>query len=117
MRLSPADSHALACELQLDYATTPICLACLTFVSFPLDLGDEERARRKSAALSSHFWEDGLADATRRSLERACERGVDRAAEAMREIERLGARSELVAAVILRLAHAQVEEMRARWRG
>jgi hypothetical protein len=32
----------------------------------------------------------------------------------MREIDGLGARSEVVAAIILQLARAQVEEMRAR---
>ena len=115
MRFSHADARALASVLEVDYRTVPICLACLTFVSFPLDLGDEEKAGREAVALGPHFWEDGLADAVWASLEQACERRVDRAAEAIRELERLGPRSELVAAIVLRLAHAQVEEMRARW--
>ena len=115
MRLSQADARALASELELNYRAAPICLACLTFVSFPLDLGDEEKARRESVALSPHFWDDGLGGAVWAALEQACERGIDRAAEAMRELERLGSRSAIVAAAVMRLAHAQVEEMRARW--
>ena len=113
MRLSLAEAQILASELDLDYGAVPICLACLTFVSFPLDLGREREARAEAAALRLDFWAEGLADPTRRALERACERGIDRAAEAMREIDHLGARSEIVTAIILRLAHAQVDEMRA----
>lgn len=114
MRLSAADAHVLASRLELDYATGPICLACLTFVSFPLDLGEELKARREAAALAPHFWEEGLEGSLRSALERASERGVERAAEAMRELDRLGPRSELVTAVVLQLANSQVEEMRAR---
>jgi hypothetical protein len=100
--------------LEIDYATVPICLACLTLVSFPLDLGRDAEARREAAELRRHLWEDGLAEPTRLALERACERAVDRAAEAMREIDRIGARSAVVTAIILQLAYAQVDEMRAR---
>jgi len=115
VRLSDADAQLLVSELVLDYATVPICLACLTFVSFPLDLGEEAEARSQARDLRSHLWEDGLAEVTQLALEQACERGVERAAEAMRELDRSGPRSELVTAVILRLAHAQVREMRS-WR-
>lgn len=114
MRLSAADAHVLASQLELDYATMPICLACLTFVSFPLDLGEERKARREAAALAQDFLEEGLEGSLRSALERARERGVDRAAEAMRELDRLGPRSELVTAVVLQLAYAQVDEIRAR---
>jgi hypothetical protein len=114
VRLSPADAHVLASELALDYATVPICLACLTFVSFPLDLGRLREARREAVQFAPHFWEEGLADSTRHPLEQACERGVERAAEAIRELDRVGARSELVTAIVLQLAHAQVDELRTR---
>jgi hypothetical protein len=92
----------------------PICLACLTVVSFPLDLGEERKARHEAAALAPHFWEEGLAESLRSALERAQDAGVDRAAEAIRELDDLGARPEVVTAVVLRLAGAQVDEMRAR---
>jgi hypothetical protein len=113
MRLSPADAHALASQLDLDYRSVPICLACLTFVSFPLDQGRDRKARREALAFAPHFWEEGLAAPTRIALEEACDRGIDRAAEATRELELLGPRSEIVTAIVLRLAAAQVDEMRA----
>ncbi len=114
VRLSPADAQALAAQLELDYETVPICLACLTFVSFPLDLGDERRARRKALTVAPWLWEEGLEAPIRLALARAGERRVDRAAEALAEVEELGPRSEVVVAAVLRLARAQVEEMRSR---
>ena len=119
MRLSRADAAALAARLDLDYETVPICLACLTFVSFPLDLGHEREARRAIVTHARHLWEEGLEQPAREALARAQERGVDRAAEGIRDVDALGARSEVVRAIVRRRAEAQVEEMRARrpgWR-
>jgi hypothetical protein len=115
MRLSPADAAAVAAELDLDIETVPICLACLTFVSFPLDLGNEREAVRAIRELAPDFWEEGLETPTREALEQARARGVERAAEAVRDVERLGARSEVVRAVVRRLAEEQLEQMRNRW--
>lgn len=114
MRFSPADAEALVAELEVDYATWPVCLACLTFVSFPLDRGDEQEVRRATRQFAPWLWDDGLDAPIRRELARAAAAGVDRAAEALREVAAVGARSEVVRAVVLRLAWAQVEEMRER---
>ena len=35
-------------RLELDVMTAGICLPCLTFVAFPLDSGDERKARREA---------------------------------------------------------------------
>jgi hypothetical protein len=113
VRLSPADAHILVSQLELDYATVPICLACLTFVSFPLDLGDARKARREAVSFVPDLWGEGLAGALRTALERAQEAGMERAEEAIGELGELGPRSEVVTEAILRLAAAQVEEMRA----
>ena len=112
MRLSRADAQILASELELDYQTVPICLACLTFVSFPLDLGQDRKARREAVAMAPVLWDEGLADTARAALEEARERGLDRAAEAVDEVGRLGPRSEVVIEIVMRLAAAQVDEMR-----
>lgn len=115
MRLSRADAQILASQLELDYETVPICFACLTFVSFPLDLGQDRKARRAAVDMAPVLWDEGLADPARATLEEARERGFDRAAEAVDEVGRLGPRSEVVAEIVMRLAAAQVEEMRV-WR-
>ena len=113
MRLSAADAHLLASQLELDYETVPICRACLTFVSFPLDRGDARKARREAVSFGPDLWEEGLEGALWTALAHAREGGVERAEEAIRELDDLGARSELVTAAVLRLAAAQVDELRA----
>jgi hypothetical protein len=114
MRFSRADATALVAELDVDYHTWPVCLACLTVVSFPLDSGDERRARRAAITMAPDLWADGLDVPTMLELQRARDRGIERAAEAIRDVEQFGSRSEVVRAVVYRLAEAQVEEMRTR---
>ena len=97
----------------MDYATVPICLACLTFVSFPLDLGHVRKARREAVSFAPDLWEEGLEEPLRTALDHAQAAGVERAEEAIRELDDLGPRSAVVTEAILRLAAAQVEEMRA----
>ena len=81
----------LAAELDLDVYEVGICHACLSFVSFPLDDGDE----RKTAAAVRRFgpilWEEGLAEPLRAALERAQCRGIVGAETAIAEVESFGA--------------------------
>lgn len=114
MRFSRADATALAAELDVDYDSWPVCLACLTFVSFPLDLGDERKARREAITFAPWLWDEGLDLLVGLELQRAQHAGVERAGEAIRDVEEYGPRSEVVRAIVWRLAEAQVDEMRAR---
>jgi hypothetical protein len=51
-----ADTLAAQLELSLD----GVCLACLSFVSFAVDRGDEREIRRQLYAMTPDPWADGL---------------------------------------------------------
>ena len=50
----------LAARLELDLDDTPICLACLSFVSLPLGSGDEREARSWTRRMTYDIWHEGL---------------------------------------------------------
>ena len=91
-----------------------VCLPCLTFVAFPLDLGDEREARQEARRLTPELWEDGLELTTVLALETARRDGVEGAGEALDEVNRLGHRSVVAEAIVWRLAELMVEDMRRR---
>jgi hypothetical protein len=94
----------LAAELDLDVYEVGICHACLSFVSFPLDAGDERETARAIREFAPILWEEGLALPLRAALERARRRGVAGADVAIEDIARRGARASIVTAAIRRLA-------------
>jgi hypothetical protein len=94
----------LALGLDLDVYELGICLACLSFVSFPLADGDEREVKRAIREFAPILWEEGLAEPVRAALERAGERGVSGAEEAILEVEHLGPTGHVVAAIVRRLA-------------
>jgi hypothetical protein len=89
-------------ELHLD--ELDICLACLSFVSFPLASGDDREVRRALAYITPHIWEEGLALPVVAALERARRAGVPHAGAALADIDALGSRSRVVREIVLRLA-------------
>ena len=93
-----------------------MCLPCLTYVAFPLDLGDERKARREARRLAPELWADGLEFelTTMLALENARRDGVVGANEALVEVDRLGPRSAVVEAIVWRLAEQMVEDIRRR---
>lgn len=99
-------------DLRLDGAG--ICLACLTFVAFPLDSGDERSARREARQIAPDLWAEGLELATMVALESAKRDGVERAEDAIEDVRRNGSRSTVVQAIVWRLAELMVEDMRGR---
>jgi len=54
-------AEQLAAALDLDVYEVGICHACLCFVSFPLDAGDEREVARAVREFAPILWEDGLA--------------------------------------------------------
>lgn len=112
MRRDPA--KAFVDELELDFLSAGICLACLTFVAFPLDLGDEREARREARRIAPDLWAEGLELAVLQALERAKADGVAGAAEAIDDVQRQAWRSPVVQAIVWRYAEQMVEDIRTR---
>lgn len=94
---------AVAGALDLDVDDVPICLACLSFVSFAIDSGDEREIRRWTMRMTPDLWEEGLALPARLAVQRAARRGVADAADALVELEQRGPRSKIARAIIRRL--------------
>jgi len=78
----------LAAALDLDVYEVGICHACLSFVSFPLDDGDERETARAIRRFAPILWEEGLALLLQASLERSRRRRVAAAEAAIADIER-----------------------------
>ena len=106
-------ARQLADPLELELHSAGICLACLTFVAFPLDSGDERKARGAARAFAPDFWAEGLELTATLALETARRDGVAQAEEAIADVRRHGARSVVVRAIVWRLAELMVEELRA----
>lgn len=106
-------ARQLADGLELELHSAGICLACLTFVAFPLDSGDERKARGAVRAFAPDFWAEGLELTAKLALETARRDGVAQAEEAIADVRRHGARSVVVRAIVWRLAELMVEELRA----
>ena len=103
-RITDEQAQALAQALELDVHEVGICHACLSFVSFPLDAGDDREVRRALAYITPHLWEEGLALPTLAALERARRAGVPQADAALADVNALGHRSRVVREIVLRLA-------------
>jgi hypothetical protein len=112
-RMSRQELDDLADALAVNLNEVNVCQACLTFVSLPLDLGEQQKAAGAARRLAPDFWAEGLALPVQAALERARKRGVPGAAEAIADVAERGPRARIVAAVIRRLAAQQVEEMRS----
>lgn len=109
-----ADAKTLVDQLELDVMTSGVCLACLTFVAFPLDSGREREARGQARKLAPDLWADGLELTTLVALETARRYGVDGASKAIDDVARRGWRSPVVRAIVWRLAEQMVEDIRSR---
>src|SRR3989442_7327474 len=97
-------TERLAAALDLDVYEVGICHACLSFVAFPLDDGDEREVARAVGEFAPILWEEGLALPLQAALERARRRGVRGAQAAIEDVEHRGAAAPVVEAVVRRLA-------------
>ena len=94
----------LAARLDLDVDDLAICHACLSFVSMPLDRGDEREVRRATFAMTPDLWAEGLELPARLALERARRAGVPGAEAGLSDIAERGGRSVTARAIVRRLA-------------
>jgi hypothetical protein len=103
-KITAQQARAVAHALELDLDELDICLACLSFVSFPLRTGDDREVRRAVAYVTPHIWEEGLALPAVAALERARRAGVPHAQAALADIDALGSRSRVARELVLRVA-------------
>jgi hypothetical protein len=108
--LSRIRAAAFAAELELTLAG--VCLACLSFVSFPLDDGDEREVTRQLRAMTPDLWSDGLDVQALAAARAACRRGVRDGPAALAELESLGPRSAVAREIVRRLASMLVLQTR-----
>jgi hypothetical protein len=104
LQVTRAAADALAAQLDLDVDDLAICHACLSFVSFAIDSGDEREVRSWTRRMAPDLWAEGLSEPVRMALRRARDRGVEDADEAIRLVEERGPRSSVVHAIVRRLA-------------
>jgi hypothetical protein len=98
------NADAFARELDLCLDDVPICLACLSFVAFAVESGDELEIRRWTRKMTPDLWEEGLALPVKQAVERARRGGVPGASDAVADLERSGSHSAIARAIVLRLA-------------
>jgi hypothetical protein len=115
-----AEANALATALDLDIDDIAICHACLSFVCFALDSGDDHEVACSISQVAPDLWEEGLALPVRLALERARSNNVANADDAIAAVEKSGARSLVVRAIVRRLAadlsaRAQGDLLRMGW--
>lgn len=105
--------RARAFVAQLELSLAGVCLACLSFVSFPLDDGDDREVARQLRTMTPFLWEDGLDAQAFAAVRAACEHGIRDGPWALTELESLGPRSIVAREIVLRLADMLVRRERA----
>jgi hypothetical protein len=118
--MTHVEAKELAAALELDVDDMAICHACLSFVCFALDSGDDHKVACSITQIAPDLWAEGLEQPVRMALERARELGVENADEAIAAIESRGPRSQVVRAIVRRLAadlsaRAQGDLLRLGW--
>ena len=104
MRLRLGQLAAFAAALDLELARTPVCYACLSFVSCSLDEGEEHEARVWARRMTPYIWEEGLAEPALRAVRKARLAGVRHGGECLADLELRGGSSVVARAIVLRLA-------------
>jgi hypothetical protein len=107
-----AEAFAAELELSLD----GVCLACLSFVSFAVEDGDEREIRRQLRAMTPDLWADGLDVAALAAVRAACAHGIPDGPAALADLQAVGAQSAVARAIVLRLAEKLVRRTRIEMR-
>jgi hypothetical protein len=97
---------------KLDIGLDGVCLACLSFIAIPLDLGEVDEARRALRRMTPDIWDDGLEEPALEAVRRALADKVYDAEHALADLEEHGGRSHTARAIVYRLAEQLVEQMR-----
>jgi hypothetical protein len=97
-------ARAFVARLEVDIGATQICYACLSFVSLPLDEGDEREALSWARRMTPDLWYEGLEEYALATVSAARDAGVRDAEAAWADIELNRGRSAVARALVLRLA-------------
>jgi hypothetical protein len=102
--MTRVEAATLADALELDVDDLAICHACLSFVSFAIDSGDERKVAGSITRMAPDLWAEGLSQPVRLALERARKLGVANAEQAIASVAESGPRSQVARAIVRRLA-------------
>jgi hypothetical protein len=103
-------ARARAFVAHLDLSLTGVCLACLSFVSFAVEDGDERDIARQVRAMTPGLWADGLDVQAVAAVGAACERGIRDGPLCLADLESRGARSPVAREIVRRLAYLLVSQ-------
>ncbi len=103
-RISFGAAAELATRLDLDLDDTPICLACLSFVTLPLGSGNEREARTWARRVTPDIWAEGLEQPAVLALRRARAAGIAAAEVALADVGEHGGRSLTAQGIVWHLA-------------
>jgi hypothetical protein len=77
---------AVAAELQVGLHSPGVCPACISFVAYEIEGGNERRVAGQITSFAPLLWDEGLGDVVRAELGRQSSLGNEAAAEAMEEL-------------------------------
>ncbi len=109
-------ARAFVACLDVDVKAAGICYACLSFVSLPLDGGDEREAVSWARKLTPDLWHEGLEEYALATVCAARDAGVREADAASVDLELNGGRSTVARALVLRLAEDLTRRTRTEMR-
>ena len=101
--LSSARATAIVARLALDL-DDGICHACLSFVSFAIEDGNEREVQQKVVQMTPDLWHDGLDAQAFAAVRGACAAGMPDAEQALADLEARRGRSVVARAIVRRLA-------------
>ena len=107
--MTAAEARRFAFELDLDVDRMPICLACLSIVSFAIGAGNQREIDGATRSMTPDLWAEGLELPAWTALEQARDRGVPGAEDAIADVLARGGHSA-VARAIVRLLAEQLSE-------
>ena len=102
--MNAKQARRLVFELDLDVHRLPICLACLSFVSFAVDRGNPHEIAGATRRMTPDLWAEGLELPAWAALEDARDRGVEGADEAIADVLEHGCHGTVARAIVKRLA-------------
>jgi hypothetical protein len=105
-------ARAFAARVDVDVRQSNICLACLSFVSWPVGEGDGREALSWTRRLTPDLWDEGLPEYVLPLVREAVAAGVPDAERALADLEAKGARSAVARAFVLRLAEDLAQRTR-----
>jgi hypothetical protein len=105
-------ADALAAGLEVGLHSPGVCPACISFVAYEIERGNERRVAGQITSFAPLLWDEGLGEVVRAELGRRSGRGDDSVAEALEELAVRRHRSTIFRAVVRRLAAELAEGVR-----